>query len=145
MPPTPPVVPAVQAEPAPASAASSESGRGDVLLVFDTGQREQVPLPGGIVLGRNPSPIEPGDHTIVVTDSEKTVSRTHLRIEHSRGRTWVTDNDSANGTELIDETGIATALVPYERTLVEDGTRVRIGQRTFSINVLVDGPGGGRA
>ncbi|WP_430868287.1 FHA domain-containing protein [Demequina aurantiaca] len=128
-----------------ASAASAEASHGDVLLVFDTGQREQVPLPAGIVLGRNPSPIEPSDHTIVVTDTEKTVSRTHVRIEHSRGRTWVTDNGSANGTDLIDHTGGATPLVAHERTLLEDGMRVRIGQRAFSINILTDGPQGGRA
>ncbi|WP_061962978.1 FHA domain-containing protein [Demequina aurantiaca] len=141
--------PSAQVQPASApgsghAAASPEpDSRGDLLLVFDTGQREQVPLTSGIVLGRNPSPIEPTDHAIVVEDPEKTVSRTHLRIEHTRGRTWVMDNGSANGTHLIDDTGHTTALAAHERTVLEDGTRVRIGQRAFSINVLTDGTNGG--
>ncbi|WP_062211095.1 FHA domain-containing protein [Demequina oxidasica] len=141
--------PSAQVQPASApgsghAAASPEpDSRGDLLLVFDTGQREQVPLTSGLVLGRNPSPIEPTDHAIVVEDPEKTVSRTHLRIEHTRGRTWVMDNGSANGTHLIDDTGHTTALAAHERTVLEDGTRVRIGQRAFSINVLTDGTNGG--
>lgn len=128
----------VAPEAPPLGDSAPATGHGELLLVFDTGQREQVQLPVGVVLGRNPSPIEPTDRTIVVADPEKSVSRTHLRIEHSRGRTWVTDNDSANGTELIDEMGTTTKLAPHTRVPVEDGMRVRIGSRAFSINVLTD-------
>ena len=36
-----------------------------------------------------------GDALVVVDDPESSVSKTHLRIEHQRGRTWITDFDRA--------------------------------------------------
>lgn len=144
-----PVPTATQApNPAPASAqvpaaATPEAPRvdddGTLLIVFDTGQREHVTLPAAINFGRKPAATEAGDHLIAVTDPEGTVSKTHLRLEHSRGRTWVTDAGSTNGTDLLDEDGTATTIPAGQRTEVPDGVRVRIGNRAFTISVLMGG------
>jgi pSer/pThr/pTyr-binding forkhead associated (FHA) protein len=131
-----PSAPPASAPPAPAAPASDE---GTLLLIFDTGQREQLPSPVAVNLGRNPAPTEPGDHTIAVQDPESTVSKTHLRLEHAGGRTFVTDLGSTNGTDLLEEDGDVVRLTAGERTLVDEGTRVRVGNRAFTISLLLGG------
>lgn len=119
-------------------AVGGETG-GELLLIFDTGQREQLPVPVAVSLGRAPAGSEPGDRLIVVRDPEHTVSKTHARLEHSFSGTWITDNGSTNGTELLDETGDARRLAAGVRTLVEDGVRVQLGNRVFTISRLLGG------
>lgn len=115
----------------------TEGAAGTLLLIFDTGQREQLSIPVAVNLGRNPIQTEATDRVITVHDPESTVSKTHLRLEHSRGRTWVTDGASTNGSDLLEEDGDVIPLVPGERVLLEEGTRVRIGNRVFTISVLL--------
>jgi hypothetical protein len=110
-----------------------------LLLVFDTGQREQLPTPANINLGRNPTATVSGDTTIVVRDPESTVSKNHVRIEHSRGQTWVVDLGSTNGTKIIADDGTVTTFRKNERGELEEGARVRIGNRTFTVNLIVGG------
>jgi hypothetical protein len=110
---------------------------GTVLLIFDTGQREQLATPVAVNLGRNPVATEPTDKLITITDPESSVSKTHLRLEHSRGTTWVTDGGSTNGTDLISDEGVVSRLTAGERVLVDEGTRVRAGNRTFTISILL--------
>lgn len=119
-------------------AADDSQDGGTLLLIFDTGQREQLPLPVAVNLGRKPVATAEGDALIAVQDPEGTVSKTHLRLEYARGRAWVTDQGSTNGTDLIDEEGAVTRLAPHTRTLLEQGTRVRIGNRAFTLSVLLD-------
>jgi hypothetical protein len=109
-----------------------------VVLSFDTGQREQLVLPVVAVLGRAPEPTEPTDALVTVRDPESTVSKNHVRLELSRAGTWVTDAGSTNGTDLLDESGIATRLTPGVRTAVEDGARIRVGNRVFTLSTLVE-------
>ena len=116
-----------------------ESVDGTILLVFDTGQREQFTTPVAINLGRNPAANQPNDKLLVVTDPESTVSKTHVRLEHSRGRTWVTDGGSTNGTDLLGDDGEVTTLTPGNRVLLEEGTRVRIGNRAFTVSLILGG------
>jgi hypothetical protein len=128
----------VEFEPvAPAGVAAAEPVGAAVLLVFDTGQREQVPVPAVINLGRNPSATEAGDALISVRDPESTVSKTHARLEHSRGRTFVTDGGSTNGSEIVTDEGVVIPLAPGVRTEVEDGSRVRLGNRVFTVSLLL--------
>jgi uncharacterized RDD family membrane protein YckC len=135
-----PVAPAAPAPPvAPASAALPENADGTILLVFDTGQRVQFPTPVAVNLGRNPVSTEPNDMLVTVADPEQTVSKTHLRLEHSRGRTWVTDGGSTNGTDLLDDEGDVTTLAPGNRVLLDEGVRVRIGNRAFTISLILGG------
>lgn len=131
------VTPAIPSE---ASAAPA----GELLLVFDTGQRERLPVPVTANFGRKPEATDEGDRLIAVKDSEGTVSKTHLRLEHSRGRTWVTDLGSTNGTDLLEDDGTVVTLTPNARTAVDDGVRVRIGNRSFTISTLIDSKTGGK-
>lgn len=116
--------------PAPPSA-------GALLLVFDTGQRDTLSVPTVANIGRRPDPSEEGDQLVAVGDDQGTVSKTHLRLEHARGRTWVTDLHSTNGTDLLDDDG-PRPLAPGQRTELDDGVRVRIGKRTFTVSALMD-------
>ena len=107
--------------------------------MFDTGQRAQVPLPGSIVLGRQPDAQGDGEHAIAVEDPDRTVSKNHARLEHVDGETWVTDLGSTNGTELVDD-GDVTTVAMGQRLRVPDGARLRIGDRALTVSVLLDGP-----
>lgn len=117
----------------------SEGATATLLLVFDSGQREQLATPVAINLGRSPVASEPGDRLITVREHESTVSKTHARIEHSRGSTWVTDFGSTNGTDLLTDEGDVIPLAPNVRTPLDEGTRVRVGNRVFTVSVLSGG------
>jgi hypothetical protein len=129
---------------APPAAASPERAGAEpsaLLLIFDTGQRVRIELPAAVNLGRRPAATEPGDLVVAVDDPDSTVSKTHLRLEHSRGRTWATDLGSTNGSGVFADDGRRSELAPGARTLLDDGDRVRIGDRTFTVNELL--PDGG--
>lgn len=140
-------VPVAADQAAPPAEMAVAAERGALLLIFDTGQREQLPTPVAVNLGRNPSATEQSDRLITVRDPESTVSKTHLRLEHSRGRTWVTDNGSTNGTEIRSDDGDSAPLLPGNRVLLDEGDRVRIGNRTFTVSLLMahDDAGGEKA
>ena len=106
-------------------------------MMFDTGQREQLPAAVSVNLGRSPVPSQPGDRLVVVEDPEQTVSKTHARLEQTRTGVWITDAGSTNGTDLIDEDGTATPVAAGIRTLVPDGVRVRLGNRVFTISRVI--------
>lgn len=134
--------------PQPGSEApASASDTGALLLIFDTGQRVQLGLPLTANLGRAPVASMHDDRLVVVTDPDSSVSKTHLRIEHSRGRTWVTDFGSTNGSDIRADDGQTTELVAGERVLLDDADRVRIGNRSFTISLLLatDSSAGERA
>lgn len=130
---------------AEAPAPASETGA--LLLIFDTGQRVQLGLPLAANLGRAPVASAHDDRLVIVTDPDSSVSKTHLRIEHSRGRTWVTDFGSTNGSDIRADDGQTTELVAGERVLLDDADRVRIGNRSFTISLLLatDSSAGERA
>jgi len=131
--------PTLQAVPAPAPAPVPAPKPAALLLQFDTGQREQIAIPGAANLGRKPAATQPGDHLISVNDPEGTVSKTHVRLEYVDTRIWVSDNGSTNGTDLLDENGATTSLPAGQRTEVGGGSRLRIGNRVFTISVLTGG------
>ena len=141
LPPTAPPSPAAPAAAAPASqpAAPEPAVLGALLMVLDTGQREQLPLPAAVVLGRRPEGVDSRDALMTVTDPERTVSKSHLRLEHVDGQTWLTDLGSANGTWLIDEFGETRQAFPQQRLAVDFGTRVRLGERILTLHVLEGG------
>lgn len=137
---------------APAAAQHSDaptpaSESGALLLIFDTGQRVQLGLPLAANIGRAPVASVHDDRLVTVTDPDSSVSKTHLRLEHSRGRTWVTDFGSTNGSDIRSDDGQRTELVAGERVLLDDADRVRIGNRSFTISLLLatDSSAGERA
>jgi|GEM_PF-1039956 len=112
---------------------------GQLMVIFDTGQRELLPISGAANLGRNPERTEENDRLLIVSDPEQSVSKTHLRLEHSRSGTWVTDRGSTNGTRFLDDEGANTLLEPWTRTQLPDGARVRMGDRVFTISEISGG------
>lgn len=132
-------VPTVARASAPAVSTAADPALAALLLVFDTGQRVRIDVPAAVTLGRRPSPAEPGDLLVVINDPDSTVSKSHLRLEHSRGRTWVTDLGSTNGSDILSEGGGRAELLPGERSLLEDGNWVRVGDRAVTINPLWSG------
>lgn len=125
------------AESADAASTRVDTGTGEaLLLIFDTGQREQLSVPVSANLGRSPAASQPTDALVVVHDPDQSVSKTHARLEQGRNGLWITDDGSTNGTQLIDESGHVTALAPGIRTPIEDGVRVRIGNRVFTVSRL---------
>ncbi|MFC8192038.1 FHA domain-containing protein [Cellulomonas sp. NPDC057328] len=108
-----------------------------VLLVVDTGQRELVPLGAAVVLGRSPEAVVAGDRPVVLQDPESTVSRRHLRLEHTRDGVRVTDLGSANGTAVLGDDGEVTVLPPRTTVQLTEGDRVRVGRRVFTVSSVV--------
>lgn len=108
-----------------------------VLLVVDTGQRELVPMGSAVVLGRSPEAVAAGDRPVVLQDPESTVSRRHLRLEHTRDGVRVTDLASANGTAVLGDDGEVTVLPPHTTVLLVEGDRVRVGRRVFTVSSVV--------
>lgn len=135
LPPEPSSAPVAPVETAPTAPAPAHGGA--LLLVFDTGQRVTLALGIAINLGRKPAALDPTDQLVSVEDPEGSVSKLHARLEHSRGQTWVTDQGSTNGTDLLGDDGVIR-LQSGVRTLVEDGMRTRLGNRSFTVSVLLD-------
>jgi hypothetical protein len=131
-------VPVVSPAPGPrrSSAPPAAVGRQTLLLAFDTGERWEVPVPCALVLGRRPRPIEDGDLVITVDDPQRTVSSVHARLEVGAEDAWVTDLDSTNGSDLLTEDGASRRIPPQQRMRVEDGTRMRIGDRIMTMTRL---------
>jgi uncharacterized RDD family membrane protein YckC len=125
------------APPTPTSAPSSSA---QLLVMFDTGQRVQFALPVAVNFGRSPVATEPGDALVVVDDPDRMVSKTHLRLEHDGENAWVIDAGSTNGSELVDDDGSGRVLAPGIRTALDDGVRVRVGERVFTVSRLIGGP-----
>lgn len=143
--PSPTPVTSTQQIVAPGGAVAGEHGA--VLLIFDTGQRVQLSTPMAANLGRAPAPSVHGDALVVVDDPESSVSKTHLRVEHQRGRTWITDFGSTNGSDVRSDDGQLTELAAGERVLLDEAEGVRMGNRSFTVSVLMDNDrsGGERA
>lgn len=108
-----------------------------LLLTLDTGQRAQFPIPLALNLGRKPDPSDPADQLWIVQDPDSSVSKTHLRIESRGDSVWLTDLGSTNGSALLDETGAASPLAPGVRVRLEEGSRVKIGDRSFTVATVV--------
>lgn len=108
-----------------------------LLLTLDTGQRVQLPIPLALNLGRKPDPTEASDQLWVVEDPDSSVSKTHLRIECRGESVWLTDLGSTNGSAMLDETGTASPLAPGVRVRLEDGSRVKVGDRSFTVATVV--------
>lgn len=123
-----------------APSAVASVGGAQLLVVFDTGQRAQFALPAAVLFGRAPVAEQPGDVVVAVDDPDRLISKTHLRLEHDGDTAWVIDAGSTNGSELIDDDGTVHVLRPGSRTLLEDGTRVRLGERIFTLSRLIGGP-----
>jgi pSer/pThr/pTyr-binding forkhead associated (FHA) protein len=99
------------------------------LLVFDTGQRVLLAIPGSAVLGRNP--VAAGrDQIVRIEDPDFTVSKTHLRLDADAHGLSVTDLGSTNGSGIVAAPGQELPLAAGETRAVPHGTTIRLGDRT---------------
>ena len=107
-----------------------------VLFAFDTGQQVHVSIPGTGVIGRNPREFTAGDQLIAVQDPAKSVSKSHLLFELSGMSMQVLDHGSTNGSEIFDDEGESIPVVANQWTAVPPGSRIRVGQRVFTITAV---------
>ena len=108
--------------------------RGQWRLVIDKGTT--VPVTGAGVIGRAPD-AAPDRQVLTIPDPGRSLSRNHLGFERdARGRLFVFDLASANGTEIVTANGVRTECVPNRRYLVADGDTMLIGN--FGVAVQAD-------
>ncbi len=80
-----------------------------------------------VLVGRDPDPaLVEGSTAWVLDDPERTVSKTHAVVGVDDQRLWIEDWNSTNGTVIRREGG-DTELTPRERTLIEDGDVILLG------------------
>lgn len=103
-------------------------------LTFSNG--DTISVASGGLLGRNPvaGPGESHEHLIIVTDADRTVSKTHLEFGMEQGEFWVADRFSGNGTTIFETGKPPRRLVAGRRYRIERGSRVGIGEQSFTLN-----------
>jgi hypothetical protein len=104
------------------------------VLQFSTG--ESFTVSGTGLLGRNPV-AEPGeyfDSTVRITDSGKSVSKTHLEFGQDAGMFWISDRFSGNGTVFREPDSAPRRCDPGKRYRIARGTRVDIGEQFFIVS-----------
>ncbi|WP_026460553.1 RDD family protein [Schaalia suimastitidis] len=107
---------------------------GSVRLVFDDGTRYD--LVGRLLVGRDPVRVAPylDAAMLAVSDSERSVSKTHFVLSVENGQVIVTDLHSTNGTRLSSPSGTTRSLPPETPTAVTPGTLVLFGRRRVIIS-----------
>lgn len=102
-----------------------------LLLAFDA--QPSVRVPGRVVLGRNPDPID-GRHPVAAVSPRRELSRTHATIDvDEMSRIRVTDLRSPNGTRILDVS--PRQLIAGVPTLVDSGTRLLLGDVECTISL----------
>jgi hypothetical protein len=103
-----------------------------VLLVDDGAV---FPLDADYVLGREPmldADVATGRaRALRISDQDGTVSRLHLRVSLVGWQVEVSDLGSANGSVLHPAAGPDSRLQPHDPVIIEPGTRVAVGRRSF--------------
>ena len=113
---------------------SEEAPTAEFTLTFSNGDAITVAASG--ILGRNPvaGPGEVYEHLIIVTDPDRTVSKTHLEFGIEDSEFWVCDRYSGNGTVIHESHKPARRLVPGRRYRVVRGATVGIGEQSFQVS-----------
>ncbi len=104
------------------------------MLQFSTG--ESVTVTGTGIIGRNPT-AEPGEYfdtIVVILDSGKSVSKTHLEFGQDAGQFWVSDRHSANGTILREPGRDLRRGDAGKRYRLVRGSRVDMGEQFFVVS-----------
>jgi hypothetical protein len=121
-----------------ASDASADGETGPELprYVFTLSTGESLEISANGLLGRMPQPAE-GEafaHLIIVTDTTRSVSKTHLEFGFDGEQLWILDRNSGNGS-IIRETGkIPRRAEPWRQYAVGRGTRVDMGDAHLLIS-----------
>lgn len=117
---------------APVVVVESTTERIAARLVDDTGR--SVALARSALIGRDPAaaPGEDVEHLMALDDPDRTVSKTHLRIDVAEHGVTVTDRGSSNGT-TAHIGGADHPLEPGVALGVPLGTTLRLGERTLTV------------
>ena len=122
----------------PPATGAERAGRPDlpaadsVALVFDTGERLEVPAT--LLVGRAPANPDGETHPLLpLPDLSRTMSKTHALLEWSGSVLWVTDLGSSNGTALVSPDGERQLLLPGLRGAAAAGWTVELGDRSVSV------------
>ena len=131
--PVPVPVPVPMPDTPPAHATEPVAQELSFTLQFANG--DSISVASGGLLGRNPiaATAEVGERLIIVTDPDRTVSKTHLEFGIEDGSFWICDRFSGNGTTVQEPGRLARRLVPGRRYRIERGTLVGIGEQAFSV------------
>lgn len=88
-----------------------------------------------VLIGRQPSVSAGGlaASLVPVSDSTRSVSKTHLAIYRRDGLLWAEDLHSTNGSAVLSPTGGERLLVPGVPVPLEVGTKVRFGDRHLDV------------
>ena len=126
--PTPQTSAPQQAAPRPSFASAPT-----LAIIVDDGQRIEVNAQ--IVLGRAPEQTPADAQAIAISDSTRSLSRTHLRVAPADGEAlWIEDTFSANGTRLQAPDGSTQPLPRGQRVKVPVGTVLLLGERRLSVS-----------
>ena len=126
--PTPQASTPQQAAPRPSFASAPT-----LAIIVDDGQRIEVTAQ--IVLGRAPEQTPADAQAIAISDSTRSLSRTHLRVSPADGEAlWIEDTFSANGTRLQAPDGSTQPLPRGQRVKVPVGTVLLLGERRLSVS-----------
>lgn len=126
--PTPQTRAPQQAAPRPSFASAPT-----LAIIVDDGQRIEVNAQ--IVLGRAPEQTPADAQAIAISDSTRSLSRTHLRVAPADGEAlWIEDTFSANGTRLQAPDGSTQPLPRGQRVKVPVGTVLLLGERRLSVS-----------
>lgn len=117
------------------------AGRSGLSAVLDDGT--ELDLSTIVLLGRDPAPgpFEDQASLVPVVDPERSVSKTHIKVELIGGVVMATDRGSTNGSALVGPDGAIGELTPGVPTEVPSGSFVRFGSR--SVRVLSSTAQGG--
>lgn len=93
-------------------------------------------VPGRVVLGRNPDPID-GRHPVAAVSPGRELSRTHATIDvDEMSRICVTDLGTLNGVTILDAS--PRQLIAGEPTLIDSGTRLLFGDVECTITLAFE-------
>ena len=102
---------------------------------FSTGQRYALTAP--TLIGRNPHPGENEEHfnTVVIADSLRSVSKTHLLIAADAAGPYVMDRNSTNGTVVTLADGQQIICGPGQKVRFGLGTTIVFGSHWVSLGL----------
>jgi FHA domain len=105
-------------------------------LALDDGRT--VTVTSTALLGRHPAP-RPGENPgalVIVTDPQRSVSKTHLAVGLDDAGVWVADRGSTNGTVVTLPDGQRILCVPERRVRLALGASVAFGDAVFRLTAV---------
>ncbi|MGD7706099.1 RDD family protein [Microlunatus sp. Y2014] len=99
------------------------------------GDGRQVDVESLVLIGRNPQPRagEEGAELVKVSDTSRTVSKTHIAVGVDTRGAYVMDRGSTNGSAIATTTGKFEPCAPGDVVRVREGQVVSYGEQRFEV------------